>query len=149
MPHVHIFLIFTLIRGMVKYYELVTMSIIHGAGKDTSPQQILTDLIILLIGPHKSVCYIKRHKIWSTICMFTTTIHENSFCLVLNILRPKFSNDCNRRIFDTLRYRDKQKPNRTGFIITHIQAGPQYFDISYFRMRCDYNPTPRLKISQL
>lgn len=77
--------------------------------------------------------------------MFTTTIHETPFRLVLNILRPQFSNDCNSHIFDTLRHRDEQKPNRTGFIITHIQAGPQYFDVSYFRLRCDYNPTPRLK----
>ena len=47
---------------MVKYYEMVTMPIIRGAGKETSPQQILKDLMVLLIGPPKSVCYIKETK---------------------------------------------------------------------------------------
>ena len=72
---------------MVKYNEVVTISIIHGAGKETS-QQTLTDFIIQLIGPLKSMHYIKRNKISCTIYMFTTTMHETSFSLVLNILRP-------------------------------------------------------------
>jgi hypothetical protein len=148
MPRVSIFLIFTPIRGMIKYYEVVT--IIHDAGKETSPQQILTDLIILLIGQLKSACYTKRNKSCSTIYMFTTTIHETSFRLVLNILRPQFSNDCNRCYFwHTETSWHKQKPNRKCFIIIHIQWGPQYSDVSYFRIICDYNPTPRLKILQV
>ena len=61
-PTCHMYLFFTPIRGTVKYYEVVTMSIIRGVGKETSPQQILMDLIVLLIGPLKSVCHSKSNK---------------------------------------------------------------------------------------
>jgi len=49
--------------------------------------------------------------------MFTTTVRETSFHLVVNILRPQFSNDCNRRYFwHTKTSWHKQKPTRKCFI---------------------------------
>ncbi len=85
------------------------------------------DFNVLLIGLLKSVCYTECNKIWSTLYMYTT-IHETSFLLVSNILRPQFSNDCKMCYFWHIKILwHKQKPNRYCFIIyTHTDRAKMF-----------------------